>query len=72
MEEKSKLTIISIKIPMEQLKQLDSLVQQGLYASRSEAIRAAVRRLLEEYERMKWEGYSVMKLRRSKREGEKE
>ena len=46
MEEKSKLTIISIKIPMEQLKQLDSLVQQGLYASRSEAIREAIRLLL--------------------------
>ena len=49
MEEKSKLTIISIKIPMEQLKQLDSLVQQGLYASRSEAIREAIRLLLSGY-----------------------
>ena len=65
MEDKSKLTIISIKIPMEQLRQLDSLVQQGLYASRSEAIRAAVRRLLEDYERIKWEATAnIMKLRK--------
>ena len=40
------MRIITVKIPDAYLRDLDELVKTGLYPSRSEAIRTAVRELL--------------------------
>lgn len=43
----SKLKVVTIKIPEELVEQLDKLVESGFFASRSEAIRLALRDLIE-------------------------
>jgi len=43
---KLKMHIISVKMPRSYIDALDGLVRRGLYSSRSEAVRAAVRLLL--------------------------
>jgi Predicted transcriptional regulators containing the CopG/Arc/MetJ DNA-binding domain and a metal-binding domain len=45
----SKLTLISLKIPMALLKEVDELVEKGVFVSRSEAIREALKLLLSRY-----------------------
>jgi transcriptional regulator, CopG family len=45
----SKLTLITVKIPMRILREVDELVAQGIFASRSEAIREALKLLLSHY-----------------------
>jgi len=41
-----KMVLISVHIPREMLEELDEFVRQGLFPSRSEAIRVAIRDLL--------------------------
>jgi len=44
--EKENLEIVSVHLPKEYLKYLEMLVKMGLYPSRSEAIRVAIRDLI--------------------------
>ena len=37
---------LAIRIPTDQLEQLDALIERGLFANRTEALRAALARLL--------------------------
>jgi len=41
-----KMVLISVHIPKQMLEELDELVKRGIYPSRSEAIRIAIRDLL--------------------------
>ena len=43
----SRLVIVSVKMPETYLEAIDKLVELGRYTSRSDAIRAAVRELIE-------------------------
>jgi len=43
---KEKMVLISVHIPKQMLEELDELVRRGIFPSRSEAIRIAVRDLL--------------------------
>jgi len=43
-----KMEMVSIHIPKQMLEQLDQMVKLGIYPSRSEAIRAAVREFLKD------------------------
>jgi Arc/MetJ-type ribon-helix-helix transcriptional regulator len=43
---KEKMVLISVHLPKEMLQELDELVRQGRFPSRSEAIRVAVRDLI--------------------------
>jgi len=45
-EVKEKLVLISLRIPKQMYNELENLVAQGLFPSRSEAIRTAIRNLL--------------------------
>ena len=40
------MTLVSFHIPQKMLQQIEELVRQGLFPSRSEAIRSAIRELL--------------------------
>jgi len=42
------LRVVTFKIPEEQLAILDMLVERGLFKSRSDAIRVAIKKLLED------------------------
>ena len=46
MVSKDKMILISVHLPKEMLQELDELVKQGRFPSRSEAIRVAVRDLI--------------------------
>jgi len=46
MVSKDKMILISMHLPKEMLQELDELVKQGRFPSRSEAIRIAVRDLI--------------------------
>ena len=46
MVSKDKMILISVHLPKEMLRELDELVRQGRFPSRSEAIRVAVRDLI--------------------------
>jgi Predicted transcriptional regulators containing the CopG/Arc/MetJ DNA-binding domain and a metal-binding domain len=46
---KSKLTLITVKIPMKILQEVDELVKEGVFVSRSEAVREALKLLLSRY-----------------------
>ena len=46
MVSKDKMILISVHLPKEMLQELDELVRQGRFPSRSEAIRVAVRDLI--------------------------
>jgi Arc/MetJ-type ribon-helix-helix transcriptional regulator len=48
-EKREKMILISVHIPSALLQIVDDLVRQGVYPSRSEAIRDAIRQLLERY-----------------------
>jgi Arc/MetJ-type ribon-helix-helix transcriptional regulator len=41
-----RMVLVSLHIPMQMLQELDSLVKTGVYPSRSEAIRVAIRDLI--------------------------
>ncbi|MCG2863327.1 MAG: ribbon-helix-helix domain-containing protein [Vulcanisaeta sp.] len=43
---KEKMVLISVHIPKQMLEELDEFVRQGVFPSRSEAIRIAIRDLL--------------------------
>ncbi|ADN49460.1 MAG: ribbon-helix-helix domain-containing protein [Vulcanisaeta sp.] len=43
---KEKMVLISVHIPKQMLEELDEFVKQGIFPSRSEAIRIAIRDLL--------------------------
>ncbi|BDR90955.1 ribbon-helix-helix domain-containing protein [Vulcanisaeta souniana] len=43
---KEKMVLISVHIPKQMLEELDEFVKQGVFPSRSEAIRIAIRDLL--------------------------
>ena len=43
---KRKMVLVSLHIPVQMLQELDSLVKTGVYPSRSEAIRVAIRDLI--------------------------
>ncbi len=43
---KEKMILISVHIPEQLLSEVDELVRRGMFPSRSEAIRAAIRSLL--------------------------
>ena len=49
MSKREKMVLISVHIPPAALEILDNMVQKGLYPSRSEAIRDAIRLLLEHF-----------------------
>jgi len=51
-EKREKMELVSLHIPTAQLKALDGLVTRGAYPNRSEAIRDAIRQLLERYRDM--------------------
>jgi len=44
---KERMILISVHIPIQMLNDLDNLVAQGLFPSRSEAIRIAIRDMLQ-------------------------
>jgi len=44
----SRLIIVTVKMPETYLEAIDELLKRGRYMSRSEVIRAAVRKLIEE------------------------
>ena len=46
---KSKMILITVHLTEQQIKMLDHLVERKLFPNRSEAIRYAIRRLIEEY-----------------------
>ncbi|MCY0889844.1 MAG: ribbon-helix-helix domain-containing protein [Pyrobaculum sp.] len=50
--EKEKMILVSFHVPRSYVETLDDLVKMGLYPSRSEAIRAALRELLSKYSDM--------------------
>ena len=41
------MVLITLKVPVEYIAQIDTLVRSGRYTSRSEAIRAAIREFLQ-------------------------
>jgi len=43
---KEKMILISVHVPKQMLEELDELVKKGVFPSRSEAIRIAIRDLL--------------------------
>jgi Arc/MetJ-type ribon-helix-helix transcriptional regulator len=43
-----RMRVVAFRVPERELLMLDMLVARGLYRNRSEAIRAAIRRLLED------------------------
>jgi Arc/MetJ-type ribon-helix-helix transcriptional regulator len=43
---KERMILVSVHIPIQMLNDLDNLVTQGLFPSRSEAIRIAIRDML--------------------------
>ena len=43
---KEKMILISVHVPKQMLEELDELVRKGVFPSRSEAIRIAIRDLL--------------------------
>jgi len=43
---KGKMMLISVHVPRQMLEELDELVRRGVFPSRSEAIRIAIRELL--------------------------
>ncbi len=43
---KEKMVLISVHVPKQMLEELDSLISRGVFPSRSEAIRIAIRDLL--------------------------
>jgi Arc/MetJ-type ribon-helix-helix transcriptional regulator len=45
---RERVKVVTFKIPRSELKKLDKLVEKGLFKSRSEAIRFAIRKLLGE------------------------
>jgi len=47
--EDTEMTIISVRLPKRYIEALDLLVQEGIFITRSEAIRAAIRKLLLQY-----------------------
>jgi Predicted transcriptional regulators containing the CopG/Arc/MetJ DNA-binding domain len=48
-KEREKMVLISFHVPRSNVEVIDELVRLGLYPSRSEAIRAALRELLSKY-----------------------
>jgi Arc/MetJ-type ribon-helix-helix transcriptional regulator len=48
-EKREKMVLISLHVPKYYVEVIDDLVRQGVYPSRSEAIRDAIRQLLERY-----------------------
>ncbi len=48
-KERERMVLISFHVPQSYVEVLDELVKLGLYPSRSEAIRAALRELLNKY-----------------------
>ncbi|AFA39717.1 putative transcriptional regulators containing the CopG/Arc/MetJ DNA-binding domain [Pyrobaculum oguniense TE7] len=50
--EKEKMILISFHVPRSYVEILDDLVRMGLYPSRSEAIRSALREFLNKYSDM--------------------
>jgi len=48
-EKREKMELVSLHIPTAQLKAIDDLVRRGDYPNRSEAIRDAIRQLLDRY-----------------------
>jgi len=57
-----KTVTLPLRLPKKLLEEIDSLVKAGLYESRSEAIRDAVRRLIE-LKRLLLEPYRYYRLR---------
>lgn len=47
--QKEKMVLISFHVPQSYVDSLDELVRMGIYPTRSEAIRAALRELLSRY-----------------------
>jgi Arc/MetJ-type ribon-helix-helix transcriptional regulator len=48
-EKREKMVLISLHVPKYYVEVIDDLVRQGVYPSRSEAIRDAIRQLLERH-----------------------
>lgn len=44
-----KVVIVSVKLPKELLREIDKLVEQGFFSSRSEAIRRGIALLIKNY-----------------------
>ena len=57
-----KMVLLSVHLPKQLLEELDRLVAEGLFPSRSEAIRTAVWELVrrEKYEKQQHEGEGIM------------
>lgn len=48
-EKKEKMILISFHVPQSYVEMLDELVKSGVFPNRSEAVRAALRELLNRY-----------------------
>lgn len=48
-----RVVVVSVKMPKELLKELDKLVEEGMFSSRSEAIRRGIALLIRNYYRLK-------------------
>jgi len=46
-----KSIVMSIKMPLSLVEEIDKMVERGLYQNRSDFVREAVRRLITEYKR---------------------
>jgi len=51
------MVLIAVFVPPDWISKLDSLVEQGYYPSRSEAIRMAIRDLLKQHDSLKKQTY---------------
>jgi len=47
MNKSERMILVSFHIPRQMLRELDELVKRGIFPSRSEAIRVAIRNLIE-------------------------
>ncbi|OYT56669.1 MAG: CopG family transcriptional regulator [Desulfurococcales archaeon ex4484_217_2] len=48
-----RVVVVSVKMPKELLRELDKLVEEGLFSSRSEAIRRGIALLIRNYYKFK-------------------
>lgn len=48
-DRRKKMKQISVRVPQEHIETIDELVRKGVFPSRNEAVREAIRKLLRDY-----------------------